>query len=137
MHFTKDECVKIMTEASEAAQKAAQVWLDVARSKGPAYMVGQANLITGELESIEGTMLDLCGGAYLKFKDRRSSTYKSFVRADADERWIYRESGIIYVAYALRGRQEQGLHVRAIKAAMEVFTKHGFGHELSFHHYLD
>lgn len=133
MALTYDEVTAIMKEANEAAQKGAQIWLDVARSKGPEYQVGQADLLTGEMigEPI-GYLLDLCGNAYLKFRDRRSLNFRAFNKIGQADR-----EGIVNVNYKLQGRQEHGLHIAAHRAALEVFNKYGIGSELQLKEYQD
>jgi hypothetical protein len=121
----------LMKYVNEAAQKSAQIWYDVARSKGPVYLVGDANLFTGEIERITGTMLDLCGNAFLKFRDKRSAFYK------ACKKHGFESLGALDISYKLQGRQEHGLHVAAMKGALEVLNQHGLGDQFILREYLD
>jgi hypothetical protein len=131
MNYAESDLQDLMKYVNEAAQKAAQIWYDVARSKGPAFVVGDANLFTGEIERVTGTMLDLCGNAFLKFRDKRSALYK------ACKKHGFESFGALDISYKLQGRQEHGLHVAAMKAALEVLNQHGLGDQFILRDYID
>lgn len=111
-------------EANEAAQQAAEAWLNAATSKGPSHVVMHGSRVVGSL-------LDLCGGAYIKFRDRRSKVYKEAKAAG----FAYYE--MVSITYPLRSRQEAGLHEAAIRAALGVLVKHYGEGKFSIHTYID
>ena len=103
---------KLMTEANAAAQAAAQKWLDDAVVR---YVVRY-----GPNESKSSHMLDLCGGAYLMFNDKRKADFKAFAQGG-----LVRFDKMLDVSYDLRSRQEHGLHCAAAHAAAEVLKAGG------------
>lgn len=102
-----NQIADIVKEAVEAANKAGYSWWEIANPEG---------------EDIAGRMFDMCGGAYIEFSDGRDAWYKKFKKAG----FITSEySKTISIAYKWRGRQEQGLKERCIRAAAEVLRNHG------------
>jgi hypothetical protein len=117
--------IVLMVEMKDVAQKASEAWLKNALAHGPAFTVSQGN------QGLPiGAMLDLCGGAWLEFKDRRTKAFKAFQTAG------YVRGGHIKLDYPLRVRQEQGLHIAACQAAHAIMKEHGWT-EVFLHTYID
>lgn len=127
-----DNFEQILVEAENAAAKAAEKWLREAEARGPKYSVHSSDL-AGNSGPAVGYLLDVCGFAWIEFKDRRSGFYrwcKKYVNAMNNSRGMRPERTLYRVpiggAYdAWRGRQEMGLKEAAMYAANEVFLKYG------------
>lgn len=111
----------LMVEMRTAADEAANAWLEAAINRGPKYAVHNADL-TGNLKGPAiGTMLDVCGNAWLEFTDKRSKLYRAFKAAG----YVSRSGNNVDIPYTHRFRQEMSLHEAAISAAQNVMLKHG------------
>jgi hypothetical protein len=135
LRYTAEQCQSIMNEANVAAQISAARWILDTISKGEGYEIYQASIIPGQVVSPPlGIMLDLCGRAYIRFKDKRSATYRSFDKHGFVE---FKGSGIIDLHFPLHGRQEYGLHMASVRGALDVLRKYEFFAELEIHQYFD
>lgn len=114
---------EIYNEACAAAQVAAQEWLTNAEAAGDKWKV-----MNGTQEV--GRMLDLCGNAYIQLRDKRTA----FARWAAVNCVAHYES--LDLPYPLRSRQEHGLHIAAMRAALKVLTEAGI-EKLAFRSYID
>jgi hypothetical protein len=117
--------------AEAAASDAAEAWLDKALSRGPAFSVHQADAVTGKPGPSIGTMLDVCGNAWIRFTDKRDNFYKYVKRVSRDN---YHNS--VPLLYKHAARQEMGLHEAAIRAAMDVLKSRGIKN-IQFYSYID
>lgn len=106
--------IEIAQEALEAANAAGDAWMAAAK---PQFEVRDA--FTGRSQ---GTLLDLCGNAHVRFTDKRSKNYKAFVKAN-----LVRQTGngVLELPHKYRMRQEHGLMMACAKAAKAVLEKHG------------
>lgn len=118
---------EVLAEMNEAADKASKEWLVRA--------IPSWNVVDGYTGEVVGTMLDVCGGAYLKITDGRKSFCKYVKARTAKQGSNYCAS--IPVVYQLRCRQEQGLAESAITAAFQVLKKFSLADGVSFHSYTD
>lgn len=112
----------ILAEAGEAANAAAQAWLE--ENTKPRYQVYSGNVPMG-------TLLDVCGGASLVLKDGRSrfARYVRLTMRDGSN-WFHP------TGYAYTYRQEMGLHNAAYEAALNVLKAHGVT-GVGVHTYID
>ena len=127
MNLATDAVADLMDKARAAANAAGAAWLAAAT---PRYSVHQETL-DGHRGPAVGTMLDLCGGAYIKFTDRRCSDFKSFKRANA-----IRHESTVDLIHMFRGRQEHGLNVACMEAAYKVFKDAGISN-ITVKDYID
>lgn len=135
LKYTADQCQIIIREASRAAQFSAVRWILDTLDKGEGYDVHHPSIIPGQLVSPPiGHMLDLCGRAYIRFKDKRSATYRSFDRYGFVE---IKGSGIIDLQFPLKSRQEYGMHMAAVRGALDALRKYEFFAELEIYQYFD
>jgi hypothetical protein len=123
--------IVLMAEMRDAADKAATDWLAAAEARGPKYSVHQADLLGNQGPAI-GTMLDVCGNAWVELKDKRTKLYKAFKGAG----YLTPSGNSVALNYNLRGRQEMGLHIAAAEAALKVLTDRGIK-EARVHSYID
>ena len=121
----------MLTEATEAANAAGTKWLAEAK---PKYAVFSTDLFGRRTSPDTDYLLDLCGGAYLTFRDKRSSAYKAFKKA-GEIRSEY--SATIDIDHKFRGRQEHGLAVVCMQAAKEVLERHGLSGQILLKDYID
>lgn len=106
---------EVCVEASKIAQVAAEKEIAQMIEDGPQYMVGGEELY------------DLCGGAYVKFIDLRSSAYRSykkFVREEEDNP-RYDPYGMFH-SYYHSGRQEWRVN-KAVAYAIKDYLNSVFG----------
>lgn len=121
----------IIKAAEQAADKAAKEWLEQAQKRGPLFEV-----MSGDVSV--GTLLDVCGGAYLKVKDGRRRFVKYLLDAYTIEGWVgayYRSC--VTIPHSLIGRQERGLNEAACKAYLAVLNENNVGLGLQYHSYID
>lgn len=64
---------KIEEEANKLAKEAAEKQLKLLQEDGPAYEILDSN------ERVVDRLLDLCGGSYIEFKDKRLNYEKSMI----------------------------------------------------------
>ena len=127
--FKRDDHIEaILVKARVAADEAGDKWL--AEHTQPRFAVYSADLAGRPTSGILGTMLDVCGGAYICFKDKRTKFARYMKEREREER---RASGCdtrffqfysIHVHHKNSGRQEMGLAEAAIKAYYEVLRQH-------------
>lgn len=119
----------LVEKATEEANHAGKIWMDKATANGPAFVVRDG--FTGR--SV-GTMLDCCGNAHLRVRDKRSKLYKGLKALG-----LVRGSGyaVVEIHHNYRMRQEWGLHEACIGAAKRVFNDAGFVKELDVWSYID
>jgi hypothetical protein len=103
---------EMITLAIIAANEAGDKWIENAKPRYAFSSVDfDGNKIPGQRSDI---MLDVCGNAHVKFRDRRSAMYKAFKKAGHIRNT---ESGVIEILHAYRPRQEYGLRVACATAA--------------------
>lgn len=110
---------EIVRQATDAANKAGAAWMTSAALK---YNVHCTNPATGKIEGAPiGQMLDLRGNAHVVFNDKRSANCKAFKKAG-----LSHDSGhaVIEINHNFKHRQEHGLMVACVRAALDVFHKH-------------
>lgn len=134
-----NEARSIMAEAGTAAAKAAEETFRKLEANGPAYTVHNADILTGAKGPAIGTMLDLCGGAWIRIKGtsplvrvlkkigRPDGSYPPTFEGDG---WriskdSYAGGYHLGFSYRLRVRQEASVHENAMTAAAEVLKAHG------------
>lgn len=128
--FQKDPFFEeVLVEMVEAADAASKDWLKKATERGPAYAVYDHGIPVG-------TMLDNCGGAYLKITDGRKS-FCRYVKARQASVEGRGQCFSIPVRYPLQCRQEMGLAEAAITAAFGVLKKFSLSEGVAFHSYID
>jgi len=111
---------KVMSEAIEAANIAGQEWMNAAT---PKFSVYNSDLITGApIGAPVGTMLDNCGNAHVRFRNKKSGWFKFFQRCGAIRNT---ESGVIEIWHNWKSRQEYGLQVACATAAKKVLEDYG------------
>lgn len=111
---------KLVQKATEAANVAGQEWMNKASVR---FAVHDADLMTGKpVGPAIGYMLDVCGCAYVQFKDKRTAAYRAFKKAGA-----VRPTGnaVVEIPNKWMCRQEMGLHEACANAAKKVLEEGG------------
>lgn len=104
---------QLILAATRAADLAGERWLqDHAQ---PAYGVYEGNKLVG-------TLLDVCGNAHVRFRDKRSRHFKK-LRAAGLLRPT--DSGVIEIWHRYRQRQEHGLLLACATAALSSLQAAG------------
>lgn len=116
----------LLAEATVAANEAGCRWVN--EHSKPAYEVYSSDLFGARIGT-SSYMLDLCGGAYILIKDRRTKFYK-FVKQNG------LGGSTVPIHHIYRGRQEAGLAEACMRAACEYLTKAGIP-GLDLHTYID
>jgi hypothetical protein len=106
----------IINLAVENANMAGDLWLANAKPRYEVY----ASDLNGKRLSESTYMLDLCGGAYVEFRDARKKAFKQFEKAG-----MIRHGSTINIHHKFRGRQEHGLHLACMEAAKDVLVTYG------------
>lgn len=120
LDYTKENMELLLQTAIAAGNKAGDEWMANAT---PKYEVFDADIITGQIRGpSRGQMLDLCGNAHIKVTDKRSKFYRSLKKFNLVKN-EYTATLPIYHKYM--HRQEYGLALAIMKAAMEVLTSNG------------
>jgi len=110
---------KAIKDATKAAQKAGDVWMENAK---PKYVV------VGYEDS---PMLDMCGNAHIRVADGRTSFGKYLKKG------TWKSSITVPLETTYRYRQEHGLKVAMAKAGMKVLVdEYGFK-KLTIWDYID
>ena len=99
---------EMIDEASKAAEAAGKSWMEAAV---PKYVVHEE--LSGENF---GTLLDMCGAAYVRVRDGRTK----FARALKKHIGDYRGATTVPLETSYRRRQEYGLAVAQARAALMV-----------------
>jgi len=121
---------EIMREAVKAADEAGRAWLTNALDRRTPTAFDVIDSSTGKRV---GTLLDNCGSAYLKFKDRRRKEYRAFKAAG----FILNDrTGTISIDYFYHRRHEHSLHVCCLSAALVSLQENGIT-GLSLVDYID
>lgn len=111
-----------MRRASEAAEKAAEKWLEEARARGPRFMVYSADLEGNPVNDSRDYLLDNCGFAYINFRDKRSRFYKMASAWELGDNPRKRKLYSLHVRHKLSMRQELGLAEAAMSAACKIIN---------------
>lgn len=111
----------LVDKATNAANEAGEKWMAEAEARGPKYAVMDAPLFGTPVDT-GCRMLDLCGNAHVRFKDKRSSWFKAFKKVGAVRAT---ESGVVEIWHKWKPRQEHGLQMACAEAAMKVLTEAG------------
>ena len=110
----------LFQDARLAATRAGDEWM---ANASPMFTIHTADAVTGTSTGPSlGTMLDLCGNAHMKFKDKRSAWFKAFVKFGKVRGT---SSGVIELDHKYSYRQEHGLKLACVEAARAVFTNAG------------
>lgn len=116
--MAKIDFAAIMKEATQAASDAADKW--VSEHTKPIYEVRNADVITGKpYGPVLGQMLDLCGIAFVKIDDKRTSFSKYVAKIQNGY------NNAVHFGGNHSRRQEWGLNEARAYAALGVLTKHG------------
>ena len=117
----------IIKSAEKEANEAANKWLTMAKKRGPLFevMSGGCNV---------GSLLDVCGGAYLKVTDGRRKFVK-YLLDSYNSNSHYRSC--VTIPHDFLGRQERGLHEAACKAYFKVLQENNVDCGLRYHSYID
>jgi hypothetical protein len=107
---------RIIELAIENANAAGDLWLANAKPHYEFY----ASDLAGNRLSESTYMLDLCGGAFIEFRDARKKAFKQFEKAG-----MIRYGSTIDIHHKFRGRQEHGLHLACMEAAKDVLVTYG------------
>lgn len=113
---------KIWEEAIEAAEEAGKKWIE--ENTTPRYAVYQSDL-SGNRGQMVGTMLDVCGFAWVKGVDKRTSFGRWLLKNDLVSK--YGNTISVVSNTSLSGRQEMGLKEAQCRAALKVFCDNGIG----------
>ena len=109
---------EMITAAIVAANTAGDTWIKTATVK---FTVHQSDVLGNQGPTI-GHMLDLCGNAHVKFRDKRSSDYKQFKKAGQVRGT---GNGVVEISHKYRGRQEFGLQEACAQAAKNSLENGG------------
>lgn len=118
--MAKMDFAMIMTEATAAAQKAGDEWLDAAMKRGPAWLVVN-DLEPDPKKRVVGSLLDVCGFSYPIFRDKRTGFAKWYKKNMNEGRNLY----CVRCRTSNSMRQELGLQEAEAMAALRVFEKYG------------
>jgi len=107
-----------MEEANMAAEAAGDKW--VVEHTEPVYAVYNADVITGKAYGKSlGTMLDVCGIAYVQITDKRTGFAKYIKKIQNGY------NNAVHLNSKYSGRQEWGLREACSYAALNVLDSHG------------
>jgi len=139
--WTDERVLGVIAEARQAGRVAAEVKLQELMAAGPKW-----NVYGGPpgKEELAGTMLDLCGGAWLVI-DTKQPFYRAASRLSSKEpgrsphRFMcqrqYGGGGMLSI-FDMTGRQELSVNEAAEKAAKKVLERHGVN-VIRVHTYVD
>lgn len=129
---------KIMAKAVDAAHKAGKEQLKKLQAAGPAYTVHNVtNLVTDEMGPAIGTMLDVCGNAYLTISGTDAFVRAAKKQLSHDDSYLPNYRGDnwsmwkgVYKGYTLHLdtgllRQEFSVNEKAMYAAQEALKEQG------------
>lgn len=100
----------LILRATQAANTAGDEWMKNAKVRF-AVMDG---------EQVVGQLLDVCGNAHVRFTDKRTKEYKAFKNAGHTS-----ITNVLYIPHKYKHRQEYGLHMACIEAAIKVLREEG------------
>ena len=129
--MTKTQSRRIWAEAMDAARAAARTRLAELQAQGPAWAAVQHENPLDDnspIESVVGTMLDICGFAWLQFRQcNRKPTCTLIRNLKAQGVRISRDSyqGGYYASVPGLGRQELSVNLASAQAAAKVLQDHG------------
>lgn len=109
--MTKFNFNEIEKKCAEIFHSAAKAELERLQAEGPKYKVGDTYL------------LDLCGGALLTFKDKRSSFCRELKKFNKKK---YGNAFFLegyYIEYGSTGRQEYSVNRAAVQAVSDFINK--------------
>lgn len=121
---------KIEEEANKLAKKATEKQLKLLQEAGPAYEILDSN------ERVVDQMLDLCGGSYIEFKDKRNSFYKQYKKYILETRKLPGWADVNSFSYVSSGRQEYSVNKAAAEAVYEYLTTN-FDVNIKLKSYID
>jgi len=107
---------KIEEEANKVAKEAAEKQLKLLQEAGPAYEILDGN------ERVVDRLLDLCGGSYIEFKDKRNSFYKQYKKYILENKQLAKWADISSFSYASSGCQEYSVNKVAAEAVYKYLT---------------
>jgi hypothetical protein len=128
--WTEKKVLGVIRECRAAGQKAAKEKLADLQKAGPAFAVcTETAPFSDEIDQVVGTMLDVCGGAYLKIKARGKfyALAKKLSENDSYRFGCYRGyyGGGRLSIFDMSGRQEMSVNIAACHAAGDVLDKYG------------
>lgn len=118
MTFTKAEVDSLIQKATDAANKAGDIWMAEAK---PKYSVHQSDL-SGNTGTCVGVLLDVCGNAHVKFRDKRTAFYKLFTKYGYIR---HTGNGVVEIRHKWIPRQEYGLKIACAQAVKKVLDDAG------------
>ena len=121
---------EIEQTANKLAIEAADNQLKLLQAKGPAYEILDSN------ERVVDQLLDLCGGAYIEFKDRRSSFYKQYKKYLIENNRLNKYNDLYMFDFIPTGRQEYSVNKAAAEAVYNYLTS-TFKVSLNLESYVD
>ena len=121
---------KIEEEANKLAKEAAEKQLKLLQEAGPAYEILDGN------ERVVDRLLDLCGGSYIEFKDKRNSFYKQYKKYILENKQLPSWTDIDSFRYASSGCQEYSVNKAAAEAVYEYLTTN-FDVNIKLKSYID
>lgn len=111
--YTKPQLLSIIESAVRAANVAGDTWLESAK---PTFSVHD------DSDNPIGTLFDRCGNAYLEFKDRRSTWFKTFRKFELTDQY---DPTYLSIPHKHSHRQEHELKLRCAHAARKIFEDAG------------
>lgn len=121
---------KIEEEANKLAKEASEKQLKLLQEAGPAYEILDGN------ERVVDRLLDLCGGSYIEFKDKRNSFYKQYKKYILETKKLPSWADVNSFSYVSSGRQEYSVNKAAAEAVYEYLTTN-FDVNIKLKSYID
>lgn len=112
-------------ELEEIRDEVVKKELEEFKKEGFAYNVYQSDVLGNSTGPAIGGMYDICGGAYIYFRDKRSSfykQYKSYLKSlpeNKDDKWFE----VTHFYYPCSGRQELCLNAKLARCCCEHINK--------------
>lgn len=107
---------EIEQTANKLAREAAYNQLKLLQAKGPAYEILDGN------ERVVDQLLDLCGNAYIEFKDKRSSFYRQYKKYLFENNRLNKFNDLNTFGFISTGRQEHSVNEAATEAVYNYLT---------------
>ena len=121
---------EIEQTANKLAREAADNQLKLLQANGPTYEILDSN------RRVVDQLLDLCGDAYIEFKDRRSSFYKQYKKYLIENNRLNKYNDLYMFDFISTGRQEHSVNNAAAEAVYNYLTS-TFKVSLNLGSYID
>ena len=125
---------EILQQMTIEGNKAGDTWM--ASHTEPAYIVHESNIF-GQRGKAVGTMLDVCGFAFLEITDKRKSFPRYYISRCDYEAKNKTHTSSIRVIHKYQGRQEMGLSEAIVTAAYNILKKYSVADGIIFKSYID